>query len=154
MRNIKYTLEDFQEGIDKLTDNILAVGNPYNRVVGICRGGLFPATMLSYRLKVPLTTLSWSLRDYNDEKEYVDWIAEDMNAGQRILLVDDIIDSGETINSIIDSWKDVVDDTLDMENLSIATLMYNTDLDMVPDFWHKTISRKEDQRWVDFWWEK
>tara|TARA_Y100001973_G_C5205294_1_gene341057 strand:- start:4544 stop:5014 length:471 start_codon:yes stop_codon:yes gene_type:complete len=151
---IEYSYEQFEEGIDKIRDNILALGNPFNRIVGVCRGGLFPATRLSYMLKLPLTTLSWSLRDYNSERESLEWLAQDINAGQKILLVDDIIDSGETINSILADWDANVGGTLDRENISIATCIYNMDLEITPDFWDQAISRKEDQRWVDFWWEK
>ena len=71
-----------------------------------------------------------------------------MNDGQKILLVDDIIDSGETIRQVIETWGD-----FPAENLSIACLILNTDQETLPDFFHKTIDRKEDERWVKFWWE-
>jgi len=52
----------------------------YEYIYGIPRGGLIPATMMSHILEIPLiTTLDWEVMKH------------------RILVVDDIIDSGETI---------------------------------------------------------
>ena len=51
-------------------------------------------------------------------------------------------------------WDACLGCTLDRENISIDACIYNVDIDITPDFRDQTISRKEDQRWVDFWWEK
>ena len=91
--------------------------------------------------------LTWSTRDFED-KEINETIPADMNAGQNILLVDDLIDTGKTISQVIETFGDFPKDSL-----SIACLYLNTDQDVMPDFFHKTISRKEDERWINFWWE-
>ena len=90
-------------------------------VVGITRGGLLPAKMISHYLGVPMHTLKVSLRDNADTESNL-WMAEDAfgyvpeedqkiissrwDPGYRknILIVDDINDSGATINWIIDDW--------------------------------------------------
>ena len=152
-RKINYDYAAMEEGVTKILDNILAVGNPYSRIVGISRGGLIPAVMLSYKLKLPLTTISWSLRDAL-ERESNAWIPMDVNNGQRILLVDDIIDSGNTISEILTDWDENVGGTLERNNISVAALWYNTNQDLVtPDFWHETIDRSKDDRWVEFWFD-
>jgi hypoxanthine phosphoribosyltransferase len=148
-----YTLKDFEEGVEHIYNNIQAIGQPFNRVVGVTRGGLFLAARLSYKLDIPMTAMSWSTRD-STEKESVAWIPEDINNGMRILLVDDIIDSGVTVKEIIQDWRDSVPDELDMENLSVACCVLNTDQDYMPDFWHKTIERSKDDSWINFCWEK
>jgi hypoxanthine phosphoribosyltransferase len=150
---MNYTQEDFNEGVDHIYNNIMALGQPFDRVVGIARGGLFLAGRLSYKLDIPLTAVSWSLRD-TLECEHNAWIPEDINEGQHILLVDDIIDGGQTIKALIADWEKVVPEALDMNNLSVACCILNTDQDYMPDFWHKTIDRSKDKDWVDFWWEK
>ena len=103
-------------------------------IVGLTRGGLIPAVMLSHYLNVPMWTLNVSLRD-NNEGESNLWMAEDAlgpNSKERfvedendiggileaasdlleqgstyknILIVDDINDSGATFNWIINDWK-------------------------------------------------
>ena len=146
-KEINYTHSEFEAGVKQIVNNNRATGTEYSRIVGLVRGGLPLATRLSYILEVPITTITWSTRDFA-EKEYNEIVAEDMNNGQKILLVDDIIDSGETIRQVIDTWGNFPE-----QNLSIACLILNTDQETMPDFFHKTIDRKEEKRWVKFWWE-
>lgn len=148
-----YTINDFEEGVEKIYNNILATGTNFNRVVGICRGGLFLACRLSYKLKLPLTTVSWSLRD-NGEQESNLWLPIDINDGQRILLVEDIVDGGNTIKTLLDDWEASIVEPLKKENISIAACWYNTSQDIMPDFWHKTIDRNTNKEWINFWWEQ
>ena len=103
-------------------------------IVGVTRGGLIPAVMLSHYLNVPMHTLNVSLRDGEGGESNL-WMAEDAlgpNSKERfvedendiagifeaasnlleeggtyknILIVDDINDSGATFNWIINDWK-------------------------------------------------
>ena len=117
-KEINYTHSEFEAGVKQIVNNIRATGTEYSRIVGLVRGGLPLATRLSYILEVPITTITWSTRDFA-EKEYNEIVAEDMNNGQKILLVDDIIDSGETIRQVIDTWGNFPE-----QNLSIASVSY------------------------------
>lgn len=104
-------------------------------IVGITRGGLIPAVMLSHYLQVPMHTLNVSLRDNALGPESNLWMAEDafgypkqertvddpsdvgsvleaasdlleLNDNYKnILIVDDINDSGETFNWIMNDWQ-------------------------------------------------
>ena len=63
-------------------------------VVGITRGGLIPATMISQYLGCPMHALQVSLRDGENCESNL-WMAEDafgygQDAGRNILIVDDI----------------------------------------------------------------
>jgi len=73
-------------------------------VVGLTRGGLVPALKISHYLDIPMETLKVSLRD-GGECESNCWMAEDAYEGKHILIVDDINDSGGTINWIIKDWQ-------------------------------------------------
>tara|TARA_R110000823_G_C15699761_1_gene476343 strand:+ start:156 stop:629 length:474 start_codon:yes stop_codon:yes gene_type:complete len=146
-KTIEYTYDDFNEGITSIVNNINAVGTQYNKIVGLVRGGMPLATRLSYILEIPLVPLTWSTRDFED-KEINETIPDDLNAGQKILLVDDLLDTGETVRQVLETFGDYP-----KENISIACLYLNTDQETMPDFFHKTISRSEDERWIDFWWE-
>jgi hypoxanthine phosphoribosyltransferase len=82
-------------------------------IVGITRGGLLPAVMLSHYFDVPCETLKVSLRDGSEQESNL-WMAEDAfgyNDGRQdplssknILLVDDINDTGATFNWIMNDW--------------------------------------------------
>ena len=90
-------------------------------VVGITRGGLLPGKMISHYLEVPMHTIKVSLRDNADTESNL-WMAEDAfgyvpeedqpvvnsrwdpSYRKNILIVDDINDSGATINWILDDW--------------------------------------------------
>jgi hypothetical protein len=89
------TWQDF----DKMTDaaaTLLSRRN-YNRIVGLTRGGLTFAVKLSHKLRLPLTPLTWQTRDgERDEEALLDITL----LGGRTLFVDDILDSGKTINEI------------------------------------------------------
>ena len=50
-----------QYQIDKICNEIS--GRNFDVVVGISRGGLIPAVMISHRLKLPLLTMTVTLRD-------------------------------------------------------------------------------------------
>ncbi len=102
-------------------------------IVGITRGGLIPAVMISQYFNIPMHTLNVSLRQNPLDSESNLWMAEDalgpnsrerfvedendvagilsaasdlLEAGtyKEILLVDDINDSGATFNWIMEDW--------------------------------------------------
>ncbi len=123
-------------------------------VVGITRGGLVPALMISHYLQVPMKTLDVSLRDngglgpesnlwmaedafgYVPDEERGDYFASEYDCwhprkAKNILLVDDINDEGSTLNWIANDWKSgclpdhIRWETVWNENVRFATLVDN-----------------------------
>lgn len=152
---IDYSHKDFMDGIRHITHLIRADQYAPDYIVGIVRGGAIPAVYLSHHLKVPVVMLHWSSRDHNlvSGNESNTWIPEDINAGKRILIVDDIVDGGETIRQILDDWQSSALAGLNLDNIKIASLFYNTAQDISVDYCHHRINRNEDSRWVVFDWE-
>ena len=79
-------------------------------IVGITRGGLVPAVMLSQHLDIPMHTLNISFRDGDNlGPESNLWMAEDAfgynQDAKNILIVDDINDTGRTLQWIKDDWQ-------------------------------------------------
>ena len=73
----------------------------FTSVLGIARGGLIPATVISYELDIPLLTCGVSSYNNKEKNELnitqdikIDSLPKDSN----LLIVDDICDTGETIN--------------------------------------------------------
>jgi uncharacterized protein len=160
-------------------------------IVGLTRGGLVPAVMISHYFNIPMHTLSVSLRDSNSDPESNLWMAEDalgpqtperyidnendiggiMNAAadlleigstyKNILIVDDINDSGATINWIISDWRSSCfpnDDSWDEvwnQNVKFAVLVDNlaSQCAVGMDFVGMEVNKAENDVWVDFPWE-
>ena len=72
----------------------------FSHVIGIARGGLIPATIISYELDIPLVTCSVSSYHGSTKSELN--VTEDLKISKftetsNLLLVDDICDTGETM---------------------------------------------------------
>ena len=134
-------------------------------VVGLTRGGLTPAVLISQYLSVPMETLKVSLRD-GDECETNCWMAEDAfgyncDTKKNILIVDDINDSGATLNWIRQDWQascfPAAAEWNDIwgNNVRIAVLINNevSGAWREPDFVGQRINKLENDVWIDFPWE-
>ncbi len=141
------TTDDFFKAVACLHQQIRNSEDTFDSVVGISRGGLISGVILSHRLEIPFRPIEWSLRD--SHRKYIPPdIIVDAWEGKKILLVDDIVDSGETIVTIKNRFGD------SSKNVKVACLVYNKEQQLViPDFWYKSIDRNEDKDWVNFWWE-
>jgi hypoxanthine phosphoribosyltransferase len=127
-------------------------------IVGLVRGGCVPAVMLSHYLNVPCETLKVSLRDGGSCESNL-WMAEDAYEGKNILVVDDINDSGATINWIKQDWPSgcFPDDEkwakIWENNVKFAVLVDNSASNAYSDFCGMTVNKAENDVWIDFPWE-
>jgi hypoxanthine phosphoribosyltransferase len=143
--------DDFFKAMACLHQQIRNNENTFDYIVGINRGGLIAGVVLSHRLQVPFRTVDWSLRD--SKRKYIPSdLKNDVIHGKHILIVDDIVDGGETILTL----KNHLISGTDIEtNIKIACIVYNTAQKFVtPDYWFRQIDRNENKDWVNFWWEK
>jgi hypoxanthine phosphoribosyltransferase len=134
-------------------------------IVGITRGGLTPAVLLSHYLGVPLHTLKVTLRDGVEEDcDHNCWMAEDAlgHDGEKknILIVDDINDSGATIAWIKGDWpssalpQDPRWQQVWSHNVRIAALVHNLASSEPTDYAGMEINKAEDPSWIIFPWEE
>lgn len=81
-------------------------GWEFDRVVGLARGGLFPAVIISHLLNLPMTAIHYSSKEGEGEyKMYDNHKAFDLLLGdrtERLLIVDDICDSGHTLKEVVE----------------------------------------------------
>lgn len=129
-------------------------------IVGITRGGLIPANLLSQYTGIKMHTLNVSLRD-GDGGESNLWMAEDAFAGKKILVVDDINDSGATINWIKNDWPSGCFPDNDKWNsiwgdsVRFAFLTQNWSSSFKdPDYYAWSVNKKEEDCWLVYPWEE
>jgi len=184
MNKIYYSWSDLEsQTLDLIKQINLSHWKP-DYIVGITRGGLLPAKLLSQWFEVPMYSLDVSLRDNTDGigPESNCWMAEDAfgyvpteervtgavdfevcsepEKQKNILVVDDINDSGATLNWIKEDWKtsclpsDPVWETVFGSNVRFATLVNNFTSDADVNYYSEEISRAEDPDiWIVFPWE-
>jgi len=79
--------------------------NPFDLMLAITRGGLVPAGMLAYRLRIR-NILVAAVEFYDDDGRpgprptFLQFPADPLLRGQRILVVDEVWDSGTTIHAV------------------------------------------------------
>jgi hypothetical protein len=135
-----------------------------NLVVGLTRGGLLPATLLSHRLGVRMNSLDVSLRDGSGEGKPIltmSNIPVYMTHTSKILIVDDINDSGETFEWIRTDWlsRSASNDLMGYgkewpsDIIKFAALLHNEPSTSTTDVYAKTINKDIDPQWIVFPWE-
>lgn len=147
VRDMNYGFEMFREDIQKLLDEINQDGADYDYIVGVVRGGAVPAACLSYHLGIPMRCVSWSTYHIDQMKETALDISEDIDMGKKILVVDDILDSGRTLKELIEDWG------VKRDQFDLAVLIWNVGQDINPDFYGRQINREDNSDWITFWWE-
>lgn len=145
-----YTWNDYSNDMAALKSKINA--DDYDVVVGIARGGLIPAIELSHHLEKPLVPLVWQTRDGTPPEELPGDIAQ-LIFQKRVLLVDDICDSGETYHQVYEAILGEFN-RLALSLTSIC-IHYNKGEKLFrPDIWAVEINKKVDPIWLVYPWEK
>lgn len=178
MKKRTVTWAEHQGLVSKICRDITVSGWRPDYVVGLTRGGLLSAVMISHYLEVPCETLKVSLRDENFLETNC-WMAEDafgheiydpMASGsgkKNILIVDDINDQGTTINWILKDWQSSCfpgderwQDEIWNNNVRFAVLFDNlaSKAEVPIDYVGEEINKAENDVWIDFpfedWWMK
>ena len=119
-------------------------------VIGVGRGGLVPAVYISHQIALPMLSIDHSSRVPGFADELLAKVASMSAAGTRLLFVDDINDSGGTIETIrkLLGGSGCADD-----NLRFAVLINHRSSTAQVDYWAGEIDRAQDKRWFVFPWE-
>ena len=129
-------------------------------IVGLNRGGLVPANLISQYLDIPMATLMVSLRD-GGIKVSDCGMAEDAYNGQNILIVDDINDQGSTIAWIKQDWQSSClpndprwPDEIWGYNVRFAVLTNNLSSKEDVDYTYWEVNKMEEDCWLVYPWEE
>lgn len=170
MNKIYLTWQDVEHHTQEILRQLHADAWRPDYVVGLTRGGLVPANLISQYLGCRMETLKVSLRD-DTECESNLWMAEDafgheMEQPKNILIVDDINDTGATLNYIREDWPSgcFPDNPRWTEvwgsNVRVAVLVDNeSSKSEIPISYSAVdINKAEQDSWIVFpwesWWQK
>ena len=113
--------------------------------------------MLSHYYDCPLYILDYSLRDRNDAQEFTpndgQVLSKAMVAtekGGHVLVVDDINDSGETLNAIKNF---ITDERMPLDNWLYATMLEKCTSRFDCDYYGELIIDEKCNDWIVFPWE-
>ena len=118
-------------------------------VIGINRGGLIPSVYLSHRLRVPHESITVKLRDdVKASKPALSQLEKSFAFQHKILIVDDINDSGDTLQYIEQNFGRPKD------KVRFAVLVNNKPSKTIVDYFGYEINKEEVPSWIVFPWEE
>ena len=159
MKKIYYTWQQVEGACLELARQITASDWRPDYIVGIGRGGLIPANLLSQYTGIKMCSLDISLRDGGDTVSNLS-MAEDAYNGKNILIVDDINDQGSTIAWIKQDWRSgcLPDQSAWNKtwghNVRFATLTNNLASKESVDYSVWEVNKVDEDCWLVYPWEE
>lgn len=146
MNKINYTFDNYMNDFVEMVYNIEKSNIRYDLVIGVQRGGLIPAVHISNALNIPFANLNWShsrgkVKDCNNPH-----LIAALTSKQKVLVVDDICDTGITLDEIIKTYPGIHTAVLVYNNINVKNI--------TPNYFGWEINRNDTPEWIDFWWEK
>ena len=144
MEKYYYGYDEFAQDTQKLVDKCR--GYEPDVLLAVARGGMtlshLMAQALDMRNLYALNSIHYEgtlkLNTFNI------FNIPDISKAKRVLIIDDIVDSGETMEEIFKILKEKFPET----EFKLATIFYKKTAVIQPDY-----SVKEATQWIDFFWE-
>lgn len=141
-----YGYDEFDKDMHALAAQIKEHFKP-DALLAIARGGLTIGHFIAMRLDMREIFVMNSIH-YADTKK-LDTIKlfniPDLSAFKRVLILDDIIDSGESMSEI----KRVLEQKFSQTQFKIASIFYKEKALLEPDF-----KVQKTDEWIEFFWER
>ncbi len=145
-----YSWEEMRRDVNTLCREILLDGFNPEVIVGLSRGGLTPGVMMSHWMQKPFKPVKASLRDFPEWEDYLP-----KKTDERVLIVDDICDSGETFDRIKSYIKGPrINQPMELPvEVRFATLWWNNECNVEPHYYVNQIAKDSTGTWIHFPWE-
>lgn len=140
-----YSYENFKIDTNALIKEV--EGLHFDAIVAVARGGLTLSHAMAEGLGIRLVeSIRTELYDKSSKREEISLFAScELKNAARVLVVDDISDSGETLRAVMGYLRGRFED----KEFKSATLFYKKTSSYEPDFW---VNEADD--WIDFFWER
>ena len=144
MNKIYYDYKEFRDDLKSLT---LKIDFKFDTIIAVARGGLSIAQLLGEYYNIR-KVYSINTIGYDDDKK-LDKIEifniPNLDNSKRVLIVDDIVDSGDTLNLTINRLKSIYPN----HQFKSASIFYKPTAIIKPDFYIK-----EPKGWIEFFWSR
>ena len=153
-----YTWQDIEHMTNVIINALIKDNFKPDYIVGLTRGGLVPATIMSNQTGIPMQTLDVRFRDMSsdyDGPERNKKMKRNAFDRKKILVIDDINDTGTTMAWIKSDWDLDTLESIDPfnDNVRFAALIDNTASNFDIDYSAHEINKMEHNVWIVFPWE-
>ena len=142
-----FTTGQMRNALIQIEDQMVHSNWMPNMILGINRGGCIPGVYLSHRLNIAHEVLDIRLRDHT-AKPNLSVLEKAFAFQKKILIIDDINDTGATFQFIIDNFGK------QEERIKFAALIHNKPSKVKVDFQGYEIDKSKDPAWIVFPWEE
>jgi len=140
---------NFDNIATELANKIDSQDLKFDKILAIGRGGLILGVVFSHIFSIPIHIIF--VRSYDGKRKKVLEVNSDIDhikeLNGNILVCDDIVDTGETLQFIIDKFKD----SKEIKHFCSAALFCKEETIVKPDFYIRELPK---EIWVRFPWEK
>ena len=154
MSDLEVSWDEYHQSIESLAEQIHTSQWEFDRIVCLARGGLRVGDILSRIFTKPLAILAASSY-HGDDRQQRGKLAiasqmtmTDDRLGTRILLVDDLVDSGVTLQQTTIWLRDLYPE---IEDLKTAVIWYKACSNYIPDYY---VSHLPHNPWIHQPFEK
>jgi hypoxanthine phosphoribosyltransferase len=143
MMDIKPTYNEIHAACVSAAKQLEINGHKIERVVGLVRGGLMPAVIMSHCLNdIPMTAISYSSKSGNGDNKNHTNVLPDIEENT-ILICDDIVDTGY-------SMREVVDHYIALNKVCVTFALYSKETAVFkPDYAWRVVDAEE-TGWIVF----
>ena len=143
-KKIYYSYEEFREDLKELTQKI---DQSFDALIPISRGGLSMGQMLGefYNLRevYAINTIGYDDTQKLDEVRVFN--VPNLQEAKKVLVVDDIVDSGDTLVEVLKVLKTAYPEVI----FFTASIFYKSTAIIEPTWWVK-----KPQGWIEFFWSE
>ncbi|MDC0832344.1 phosphoribosyltransferase [Geitlerinema sp. CS-897] len=149
MSDLFVSWAEYHQLVERLAVNLYESGWRFDRILCVARGGLRVGDILSRLFDCPLAILATSSYGGADGRERgrvsiaPHLTMSSTPLGRRVLVVDDLVDSGESLKAVLAWLRDRYGD--EIEEMRTAVLWYKACGNIAPDYY---VEYLRDNPWI------